>query len=57
VFDHADEFDVIHCHVDYLGFPFGRTPTVHTLHGRLNLPHLVSVFRQFRDVPIVRVLR
>ena len=58
VFDHADEFDVIHCHVDYLAFPFGRlvrTPTVHTLHGRLDLPHLVSVFRQFRDVPIVSI--
>jgi glycosyltransferase involved in cell wall biosynthesis len=58
VFERADEFDVIHCHVDYLAFPFGRlvrTPTLHTLHGRLDLPHLVPVFREFRDVPLVSI--
>jgi glycosyltransferase involved in cell wall biosynthesis len=58
VFERADEFDVIHCHVDYLAFPFGRfvrTPTLHTLHGRLDLPHLPPVFRHFRDVPIVSI--
>ena len=39
VFQRAADFDVIHCHVDYLAFPFGRlvrTPTLHTLHGRLD---------------------
>jgi glycosyltransferase involved in cell wall biosynthesis len=49
---------VIHCHVDYLAFPFGRlvrTPVLHTLHGRLDLPHLTRVFRQFSDVPIVSI--
>jgi glycosyltransferase involved in cell wall biosynthesis len=58
VFERADEFDVIHCHVDYLAFPFGRlvrTPTLHTLHGRLDLPHLVPVFREFCDVPLVSI--
>jgi glycosyltransferase involved in cell wall biosynthesis len=58
VFERADEFDLIHCHVDYLAFPFGRlvrTPTVHTTHGRLDLPHLVPVFRHFRDVPLVSI--
>jgi hypothetical protein len=42
-FDRADEFDIIHSHVDYLAFPVARlssTPSVHTLHGRLDLPHL-----------------
>jgi glycosyltransferase involved in cell wall biosynthesis len=50
VFDQADAFDVIHCHVDYLAFPFARlsrTPTVHTMHGRLDLPFLRPVFQQF----------
>jgi len=58
VFERAADFDVIHCHVDYLAFPFGRlvgTPTVHTLHGRLDLPFLVPVFRHFRDVPVVSI--
>jgi glycosyltransferase involved in cell wall biosynthesis len=58
VFERASEFDVIHCHVDYLAFPFGRlvaTPTLHTLHGRLDLPWLVPVFQHFRDVPLVSI--
>jgi glycosyltransferase involved in cell wall biosynthesis len=57
-FDRACEFDVIHCHVDSLAFPFGRlvsTPTVHTLHGRLDLRHVVQVLAEFRDVPIVSI--
>jgi glycosyltransferase involved in cell wall biosynthesis len=58
VFERAREFDVIHCHVDYLAFPFARltpTPTVHTLHGRLDLPHLARVFRHFGGVPVVSI--
>src|SRR5215468_9244617 len=37
----ADEFDVLHCHLDYWPFSlFGRQPTpfLTTLHGRLDLP-------------------
>jgi glycosyltransferase involved in cell wall biosynthesis len=58
VFERAREFDVIHCHVDYLAFPFARlvsTPTVHTLHGRLDLPHLRPLFAYFDDVPLVSI--
>jgi glycosyltransferase involved in cell wall biosynthesis len=58
VFDRAAEFDLIHCHVDYLAFPFSRlvrTPTLHTLHGRLDLPFLVPIFRYLRDVAIVSI--
>ncbi len=58
VFERAREFDVIHCHVDYLAFPFARlvaTPTVHTLHGRLDLPHLRPLFAHFKDVPLVSI--
>jgi glycosyltransferase involved in cell wall biosynthesis len=57
-FERAGEFDVVHCHVDYLAFPFARfvrTPTVHTLHGRLDLPHLVPVYRHFRDLRFVSI--
>jgi glycosyltransferase involved in cell wall biosynthesis len=58
VFDQADEFDLIHCHLDYLAFPFSRlvaTPTVHTLHGRLDLDHLRLVMAHFADVPLVSI--
>jgi glycosyltransferase involved in cell wall biosynthesis len=58
VFERADEFDLIHCHVDYLAFPFAHlvaTPTLHTLHGRLDLGHLRSVYRHFADVPLVSI--
>jgi glycosyltransferase involved in cell wall biosynthesis len=58
VFSRATDFDVIHCHVDYLAFPFGalsRTPTVHTIHGRLDLPHLVPLYQQFSTIPLVSI--
>ena len=54
----ADDFDVIHFHVDYFAFPVSRllrTPTVHTLHGRLDLPHLQPLYRHFTDVPLVSI--
>ncbi len=58
VFEQADDFDLIHSHLDYLAFPFSRlvaTPTVHTLHGRLDLPHLRPLMRHFGDVPLVSI--
>ena len=57
-FDRAEEFDVIHCHVDYLAFPFARNcrvPTVHTLHGRLDLPHWIPIMEYFRDMRLVSI--
>jgi glycosyltransferase involved in cell wall biosynthesis len=58
VFDQAERFDIIHMHVDHLGFPMARrcpTPTVTTLHGRLDLPELQMVFRRFADAPVVSI--
>ena len=58
VFRNARDFDVIHCHVDYLAYPFAslvRTPTLHTLHGRLDLSYLGPVFRDFPEVPLVSI--
>lgn len=58
VFERAADYDLIHCHVDVLALPFGRiveTPTLHTLHGRLDLPHLRPLFRYFRDAPLASV--
>jgi glycosyltransferase involved in cell wall biosynthesis len=58
VFANAGDFDLIHCHVDYLAYPFSglvATPTLHTVHGRLDLPYLGPVYRQFRHVPLVSI--
>jgi len=58
VSQHAHEFDVIHFHIDYLHFPLSRRasiPHVTTLHGRLDLPDLVPLYEQFRDMPILSI--
>ena len=52
------EFDAIHFHIDHLHFEAAsrlRTPTVTTLHGRLDLPELPAVFRKFPEIPLVSV--
>lgn len=54
----AEEFDVLHFHIDYYPFAlFGRQPTpfLTTLHGRLDLPELQPVFDTFSDVPVVSI--
>jgi glycosyltransferase involved in cell wall biosynthesis len=54
----ADEFDLIHFHVDYHHFPLFRDiagRTVTTLHGRLDLPDLQPLYRVFCDVPLVSI--
>lgn len=52
------DFDVIHSHLDFLGFPLGSrnpAPVVTTLHGRLDLPELEPVFREFSEMPLVSI--
>jgi glycosyltransferase involved in cell wall biosynthesis len=54
----ADEFDVIHFHIDYLHFPFSRRlglPHVTTLHGRLDIADLQPLYREYRDMPVVSI--
>ncbi|HEX3501306.1 MAG TPA: glycosyltransferase family 4 protein [Stellaceae bacterium] len=56
--ERAEEFDIIHSHVDYLGYPiFQRldVPFVTTLHGRLDLPELSPVYTVFDEVPVVSI--
>src|SRR4051812_1469759 len=58
VFDQAREFDVIHFHTDYLHFPLlvrQNTPGLTTLHGRLDLPELVPLYKRFGTVPLVSI--
>lgn len=53
-----DDFDVVHSHLDYYGFPLariGRQPVVTTLHGRLDLRDLQELYQEFSDVPLVSI--
>ncbi|HEX5071540.1 MAG TPA: glycosyltransferase family 4 protein [Vicinamibacterales bacterium] len=54
----ARRFDVIHYHIDYLHFPVSRrmsVPHVTTLHGRLDLPDLPPLYREFTDAPVISI--
>ena len=54
----ADEFDVLHFHVDVLHYPLIRSfadKTVTTLHGRLDLPELKGSIPTFAHVPLVSI--
>ena len=55
---HAEEFDILHFHIDYLHFPFSRRaawPNVTTLHGRLDIPDLQPLYDEFQDMPVVSI--
>ena len=54
----ADEFDVIHSHLDYFAYPTLRAlgvPSVTTLHGRLDLPELNPLYEQYDDMHVVSI--
>jgi glycosyltransferase involved in cell wall biosynthesis len=58
VFRAADDFDVMHFHIDYLHFPLSRRarrPNVTTLHGRLDIVDLVPLYHEYRDMPLVSI--
>lgn len=57
-FSSAEQFDLIHSHLDFLTFPLARrsrTPVLTTLHGRLDLPELKPVFAEFLDCPLISI--
>jgi glycosyltransferase involved in cell wall biosynthesis len=58
VYQRAEEFDVLHFHLDYLPFSMIRhqkLPAVTTLHGRLDLPELAPVFQEFTDMNLISI--
>ncbi|MAU16565.1 MAG: glycosyl transferase [Muricauda sp.] len=58
VVERSNEFDVMHFHTDYLHFPIAhllKTPSLTTLHGRLDLPDLVYVYKKFKNHPLVSI--
>jgi glycosyltransferase involved in cell wall biosynthesis len=55
---HAEEFDVLHFHIDQFHFPLFRPighRTVTTLHGRQDLPDLLPLYAGFDDMPLVSI--
>jgi glycosyltransferase involved in cell wall biosynthesis len=54
----ADEFDILHFHIDFFPFPIFRPiapRTLTTLHGRLDLPDLPAFYLGFDDMPLVSI--
>src|ERR1700693_474390 len=54
----ADQFDILHFHTDYLHFPLFADRwenTLTTLHGRLDLPDLPVMMREYGMMPLVSI--
>ena len=54
----AADFDVLHFHIDLLQFALFRNlahKSVTTLHGRLDIPDFMPVFRAFPEMPLVSI--
>ena len=54
----AEQFDVLHFHIDHVHYPLLRrlaTPGLTTMHGRMDLPGLVPLFEEFRDTPLISI--
>ncbi len=58
VYRRASDFDLIHSHVDWPTFAFARlcpTPTITTIHGRLDLREFIRTFRLYPEQPLVSI--
>ena len=54
----SSEFDVIHAHLDYFGYPLLRrlgVPSLTTLHGRLDMPELQPLYGLYGDMAVVSI--
>ncbi|KZK74784.1 MAG: glycosyl transferase [Pelodictyon luteolum] len=52
------EFDIIHSHLEYLTFPYAvhaSSPTVFTMHGRLDIGDYAAILRRYRHLPLVSI--
>jgi glycosyltransferase involved in cell wall biosynthesis len=58
VYKDPTRFDIIHFHINYLHFPLTRragATSVTTLHGRLDIPDLVPLFREYQEMPLISI--
>ena len=56
--ERADDFDLLHFHIDRFHFPLFRSLealTLTTLHGRQDLPDLKPIYHRFRKMPLVSI--
>jgi glycosyltransferase involved in cell wall biosynthesis len=54
----AHEFDVLHFHLENLHLPLFRPlarKALTTMHGRLDIPDLAPLYREFDDMPLVSI--
>lgn len=52
------DFDIIHAHIDYLGFVLARRtllPVINTLHGRCDLWEQSFLFKEFNECSLVSI--
>jgi glycosyltransferase involved in cell wall biosynthesis len=58
VADEAPRYDVVHFHTDYVHFPSVRARGMRaltTLHGRLDIPDLQPLYREFDDMALASI--
>ena len=54
----SGEFDIIHSHLEFLTLPFAArvsTPTVLTMHGRLDVPDYVDILKRYANQQYVSI--
>ncbi len=58
VLQRAEQFDIIHFHIDHIHFPLVRRfsfPHLTTLHGRLDIAEIYPLFWEFKELPFVSI--
>jgi glycosyltransferase involved in cell wall biosynthesis len=58
VLSRKNDFDILHFHTDYAHFPISKSlelPVVTTVHGRLDIPDLLPLYRHFSQMPVVSI--
>lgn len=58
VFQRQEAFDFVHFHIDYLHYPMSRRLELHqltTLHGRLDIPDLLPLYREYAEMPLTSI--
>lgn len=54
----AGKFDIIHSHLEYLTLPYAarsRTPTIMTMHGRLDMPDYADILKRYATLDYVSI--
>ena len=53
-----DRFDVVHFHYDHVQYGYMRrldVPSLATMHGRMDLPELATLFDEYAEIPLVSI--